>query len=158
MHVGLRPGELHGLRNHNIDRASHLINVRGVATRSGYREYPKTTRSNRAVPIPHHVRLSLYAHLDQMEDGDLVFPGPHGEVWDDRDFRTKVFQPAVAASGVRRGTPYDMRHTAASWLVQRGVQLQRVQELLGHEKYTTTLRYAHLQPQRYEEVLEAWGQ
>ena len=50
-----------------------------------------------------------------------------------------------------------MRHTAASWLVQLGVDLLRVQELLGHEKYSTTLRYSHLRPGQFGDVMDAWG-
>ncbi|MGW9170741.1 tyrosine-type recombinase/integrase [Streptomyces decoyicus] len=38
-----------------------------------------------------------------------------------------------------------MRHTCASWLVQKGVSLYEVQHLLGRERFQTTQRYAHLQ-------------
>ncbi len=64
-----------------------------------------------------------------------------------------------------------MRHTAASWLVQDGVPLYDVQalratlsttrlkprNLLGHEDYATTQRYAHLAPDVHSKVLESWS-
>lgn len=54
--------------------------------------------------------------------------------------------------------PHSIRHTCASWLVQKGVPLYEVQHLLGHESFETTQRYAHLQPDAHNAVLEAWEQ
>lgn len=54
-------------------------------------------------------------------------------------------------------TPHTMRHSAASWLVQAGMDLLLVQKLLGHESYATTLRYAHLAPDAHKAVLEVWA-
>lgn len=157
MHVGFRPGELFGLKKQFIDTSAWLIHVHGVATRKGWRPYAKTKMSHRAVPVPVHLRDRLLARLLDLGPDDLVFPGPLGGLQNDRNYAQRVFVPALKRAGVKIGTPYDMRHTAASWLVQAGVDLMEVQRLLGHEKYSTTLRYAHLAPGQFRGVVDAWG-
>lgn len=156
MHVGYRPGELFGLTRRYIDLDTWQIHVHGVATRTGWRAWAKSSKSHRATPVPKRLREPLKAHVEDLGPDDLVFPAPGGGVWDDRNFARRIFTPAIKRAGVKLGTPYDMRHTAASWLVQKGVDLKRVQDLLGHEKYSTTLRYAHLKPGAFDEVLDAW--
>lgn len=49
---------------------------------------------------------------------------------------------------------HDLRHTFASRLVMAGVDIRTVQELLGHESITMTMRYAHLSPQHRATALE----
>jgi integrase len=50
-----------------------------------------------------------------------------------------------------------MRHTAASWLVMDSVPLMDIRDLLGHESYRTTERYAHLAPDAHDRVVKSWA-
>jgi len=59
--------------------------------------------------------------------------------------------PPGPATAARAGIPdfrfHDMRHTFAARLVQRGVDLYKVQRLLGHKTGLMTQRYAHHSPE-----------
>lgn len=107
-----------------VDMVTWQIHVHGVATRSGWRPCAKTRMSHRATPVPMHLREPLAAHMMSVGPDHLVFPAAEGGPRNDRNFAQRVFAPAIRAAGVRRGTPYNMRHTAASWLVQAGVPLK----------------------------------
>ncbi len=59
---------------------------------------------------------------------------------------SKQFKKAVRASNVNANIHFhSLRHSFASALVQRGVSLYAVKELLGHENIKTTQIYSHLQ-------------
>lgn len=53
---------------------------------------------------------------------------------------------------------HDLRHTCASRMVQRGVDLLRVKDWMGHTRLETTLRYAHLAPNDLEMCRKALEQ
>ena len=48
--------------------------------------------------------------------------------------------------GIPDASLHTLRHTAASWLVQQGVDLYAVGQILGHKTPRMTQRYAHLSP------------
>lgn len=55
----------------------------------------------------------------------------------------RSFGTACRKAGISDFTFHDLRHTAATWMVQNGVALDLVQEVLGHTDIATTKRYAH---------------
>jgi site-specific recombinase XerD len=79
----------------------------------------------------------------------LIFPDPDGEP---RREITKFFRTAVKKLGFNEGITdrrekfsfHSLRHTAASFLIQNGVDLYTVKEILGHESIALTERYSHL--------------
>lgn len=157
MDVGLRPGEIYGLHGHRVDWLRGLAHVTHVLTREGIREYPKSMRSNRSVPIPPATLAGMSELMVGRPREGIVFTAPEGGTINDSDFRMRVWYPAIKEAAVRRFPPRIMRHTAASWLAQDGVPLYDVQMLLGHEDYATTQRYAHLAPDAHDKVIDSWN-
>jgi integrase len=74
----------------------------------------------------------------------LVFPGDDGERMG--GLKT-AFLAIVKAAKIADFRFHDLRHTFASKLVQAGVDLNTVRELLGHADLKMTLRYSHLAPE-----------
>ena len=61
---------------------------------------------------------------------------------------SKGFQLCKKRAGINC-TLYDLRHTYASWLIQKGVGIYTIKDLLGHGDIDSTMRYAHLDYAQY---------
>jgi integrase len=154
-HVGLRYGEMAGLAGDRVNWLRGEIEVSRVWTVHGLREYPKSRRSHRTVPVPEWVMDGMARLMRGRDRTEMVFAGPGSKhPWHSEWHR--AWYAAVDAAGVPSYSPHALRHTAASWLVMDGVDLYRVQALLGHESYRTTERYAHLAPSAHDAVRAVW--
>lgn len=58
--------------------------------------------------------------------------------------RLKNWKVILRQAGVRDVRVHDARHTAATLLIEQGVNIRVVQEVLGHTRVTTTERYTHV--------------
>ena len=71
-------------------------------------------------------------------------------------FRTRVWLPAVRASGVDFPLRmHDLRHAHASWLLAEGSDLRSVMERMGHAQIQTTQKYLHTLPEADTKNLSA---
>lgn len=127
LYTGLRQGELLGLTWAAVDRASGVIRVE--QTKSGKR---------RVVPL----NGPADAVLARLGGGDGLVLGNRS--WD--AFRGQ-WEAAVEAAALEDFRFHDLRHTFASWAMQRGATLPELKDLLGHSSLAMVMRYAHLAPE-----------
>jgi integrase len=135
LNSGLRFGELTGLRWRDVALDHAILTV--------VTEHSKSGRA-RHVPLNSEAVTVLRAWRPAtVDDGAYVFPGPDGARLIDIK---RAWMPLLTRAQITGFRFHDVRHSFASKLVQRGVDLNTVRELLGHTDIKMTLRYAHLAP------------
>jgi integrase len=100
---------------------------------------PKSHQS-RTVPVPRFIAAGQAAATSGKHPDELVFTMPGTSVVRLSNWRRAVFPPARARAGTSdRLRVHDLRHTAASLMIQAGYPPKMLQEILGHASITTTL-------------------
>jgi len=104
------------------------------------------THVNRTVPMTERL-VKLFRSLPSGQSGDLVFPNSRGGI---QTFVPSSFIRGVADAKLNEGVRnkklrvsfYTLRHSYATRLSESGVELYRIQKLMGHTTPVTTQRYA----------------
>ncbi len=121
---------------------------------------PKTDRSRRTVYLAPGTVAVLASHrLRQAKERlaaseRFVFTGTTGRPLDGSTVN-HCFHRVLAQAGLPRMRVHDLRHTAATHLLEAGVHPKVVQDLLGHSTITLTLdTYSHVTPALQSQVAE----
>ena len=149
--TGMRLGELLNMRSSWIDFTRNIIITKNSNT--------FTTKSKKERIIPIHpkvlsilLKLNKTQPLDPLED-DFIF-SHNQNIKFNEDFISKQFKKAVRAAKLNDQIHlHTLRHSFASNLVQCGVNLYVVKELLGHEDIKTTQIYSHLQNENLSQAV-----
>jgi integrase len=157
--TGLRRGETCALRwpSVDLDGERTRIHVDGTLQRVEGNLVvlpPKSSRSRRMVPLPPDLAALLRRHrAEQTERRLLAGPAWHsGEyVFDsgtgrpiDPDALGKAFHAACTTVGLTGARLHDLRHAAATTLIEQGTNVRVVADLLGHSAVSFTLQtYVH---------------
>jgi integrase len=111
------------------------------ATRDGLRHvFAPKMQKTRAVPINAETRKVLEAWALGRKNEFVFYNFETGKPF--VDLKTG-FAQACRKAGITGVTWKTLRHTFASRLVNRGVDIVTVQQLLGHSAVTVTMRYTH---------------
>jgi len=169
--TGMREGELLGLRweDLNLERSSLQLQVSLQLSGSTYiLAEPKTIHSRRRIGLSRHAVEALRHHRARQNKErlmmgaawdsslDLVFPNAIGQLQVPYAVVQTQFHRHLKKAGLPRIRFHDLRHTAATLLLQREVNAKVVSEMLGHSNISITLgMYAHVTPHMQETAITA---
>lgn len=138
LNTAMRKSEVLSLQWHDIDFKMHFIFVR--ETKSG---------KGRKVPMNQTVEASLKT----LERGNkYVFHNPDTKEHI-KDIK-RAFKTALKKAGILDFRFHDLRHTAATSMVNAGVDIVTVKEILGHSSIEMTMRYAHPTPENRRRAVD----
>lgn len=135
--TGIRVGELVNIRIGDLCLIEGSIRIRG----KGNRERTVFLSNSALVgSIENHVEARPAAAFTH----DRLFTNTRGDPLSTQALRQRLRKVAKAAAIERRVTPHMFRHTAATLLIEEGVDIRFVQRLLGHASISTTEIYTHI--------------
>lgn len=146
--LGLRWGEVAGLRVGNVDVLRKTVTISEQVTRgrggAGDIGPPKSPASQRTVSIPNELADELSGHMRSMgltgaDPDELLFPNQDGRPLDYSNWRSRVWEPAVKSIGLPGLNFHDLRRTNATAMVAEGVDVKTAQARLGHSDPRLTL-------------------
>jgi integrase len=142
LNSGLRRGSLFGLLWADIDFDNEVLILRPSNVKS---------KKKTILPMSAVTMETLLAWREQTSNEGLVFPSPvTGTMLTNVK---KAWAGVLKDAHIENFRWHDMRHDFASRLVMSGVDLFRVQKLMGHSDISMTLRYAHLAPSDLQKTI-----
>ena len=148
-YTGLRIGELINMRWNWLDFLQNQITVKCSDT------FQTKSKKERIIPMSEKVRSILFKrynlHMHKLDE--VVFYSRRGKMLYQESI-SKQFKKIVRNANLNDKIHFHtLRHSFASLLVQKGVSLYVVKELLGHEDLATTQIYSHLQKQNLKDAI-----
>ena len=140
--TGVRLGELLSLEWSDIDFPQRMATIQNKDT------FQTKSKRNRVLPLNDTLfAVLIKRRTDALNETGYVFHRRGMKLKE--DFVSKTFKGYVKLSGLNPTLHFhSLRHSFASWLVQDGVSIYAVKELLGHSDVKTTQVYSHLQPEQ----------
>jgi integrase len=168
INTGLRWGELIALKARHLDLIKHTLSVEEslvevsiknspTGQRMLTKPYPKDNEP-RTMGLPADLvdQLTAWITTRRLGRDDLLFATRDGTPLSRNTFRTRIWRPAIKASGIDFDVRvHDLRHAHASWLLAGGSDLKSVMDRMGHAQITTTQKYLHALPDADAKNLDA---
>jgi len=154
--TGLRVSELVNLSLRELDLGSSALRVTGKGDKQ------------RIVPFGEYAQEALVAHLEPergartqllsnaggADASSHVFVTRRGKAMTRQAFWKNLKRYATVAEIEKHITPHKLRHSFATHMLERGMDLRIVQTLLGHADISTTQIYTHVANARLKQIIE----
>ncbi len=139
---GLRRGELIHLHVNDIDSERMLIHIKGGKG-----------KKDRMVPLSEKTLLILRNYARAYKPKDLIFTGANGGLYSGSSLQSVFKNAKLKAKITKPATLHTLRHSYATHLLEAGVNLRYIQEILGHSSPKTTEIYTHVRSEDYKKII-----
>ncbi|WP_030421410.1 tyrosine-type recombinase/integrase [Streptomyces sp. NRRL F-5065] len=172
LRTGLRKGELLGLHWEDLDLDGGTATIHRSLQRTRSQGLTvlntKTLASERRIALPTECLSSLKIHQERQQEerqaagtgwmgNGLVFTTPKGRPLDLTNL-TRRFRRLLHSAGLRAIRFHDLRHSTATLLLEQGVDLVVIKELLGHAHIGVTAGvYAHVRLRLQRQAIDTLG-
>ena len=143
---GIRASELIDMSEHMINMSEREIRVIG----KGNKERITFFSQNAEKWLKHYIDLKKRDYKNY--DSSVIFVNSRGEKLNSRSLRRLITDYAKKADINKEVTPHVFRHSFATTLLNKGVDIRYLQELLGHSSISTTQIYTHVSKALLREV------
>lgn len=146
VYLGLRAGEAVNLRWSDVDMGRKTATVRQTET------FTTKAAKDRTLPLADPV-LAVLGSITERDE--FVFPNHSGGQLH-RQYLSRRFKHFARLAELPEHVNFHTtRHTAASWLAERGAPVEAIRLYLGHSSVSVTQRYMHLAPDVYASKIKA---
>lgn len=131
--TGVRRSELLNITLKDIDRQRGVIKIMGKGSKQ------------REVPMSHNLLMLLTEYYKRYQSSVYLFEGNVPNLPYSASSMAGIVKDAALKAGIKKNvSPHVLRHSFATHMLERGVNLKRVQLLMGHNSMKTTSIYLHL--------------
>jgi integrase/recombinase XerD len=130
---GLRCAEVRTLRRADVDTERGMVHVHQGKGNKG-----------RCLPMGAMLQRGIRRYIDAENPAEYLFEGNNGKVYSQRGAQWALTEAVKKAGIYKEVTLHTLRHTYATHLLEQGVNILTIKELLGHAHIDTTMIYLHL--------------
>ena len=144
--TGARVYEISNIRAENINLNSGLIRIMGKGRKERYIQISNTA-------VLDILRKYYEENEPEIKKSGYFFINNRGKRYTEQSIRLMLKKYTLKAGIQRKITPHMFRHSFATYLIEEGVDVSCVQQILGHSSIKTTQIYIHVAAKKQADIL-----
>ncbi len=130
---GLRCAEVRQLHIADVDTERAMIHV-----------HQGKGNKDRCLPMGTMLQRGIRSYINAEKPRQFLLEGNNGEAYSQRGAQWAISQAVKRAGIAKEVTLHTLRHTYATHLLEQGINILTIKELLGHARIETTMIYLHI--------------